>query len=64
MSGHRRTLRDTICKTSLKMQSIFSEYFGKGLTEFCRKAAKEDQIIFYGGMYVGENTSRPTNVRA
>ncbi|MBQ2830606.1 MAG: hypothetical protein IJF15_06285 [Oscillospiraceae bacterium] len=36
----------------------------KGLTEFRANGAKKSTTIFSGGVYVGENTSRPANVRA
>ena len=35
----------------------------KSLAEFAPAGAKEMEIIFSGGMYVGENTSRLANVR-
>ncbi len=36
----------------------------RSLAEFAPAGAKEMEIIFSGGVYVGENTSRLANVRA
>ena len=36
----------------------------RSLAEFAPAGAKETEIIFSGGVYVGENTSRLANVRA
>ena len=42
-----------------------AEGFGgkKSLAEFALASAKKVKIIFYGGVYVGENTARLANVR-
>ena len=52
-----------ILKKKEPMANAIGSFCQRSLAEFALASAKEMEIIFSGGVYVGENTSRLANVR-